>query len=88
MVHLVNKKIVGVQDIDYDELAIMFPEQSPITFINLISNFKKRQPSGKPLYAVIADGLSTFNDYQETKRAQCFRDEIVEAFDRIVKKQA
>jgi hypothetical protein len=82
--YLIEKKVAGVQDIDYLEASSFFPEQSAISFVNSISCFAKKQSKEKkPLFQIIEENLHSFKDPQETERVRNYRETIVRIYDEV-----
>jgi hypothetical protein len=80
--YLIEKKVAGVQDIDYLEASSFFPEQSAVSFVKSISCFAKKQSKEKkPLFQIIQENLHSFKDIQETERVRNYREEIVRIYD-------
>jgi hypothetical protein len=81
--YLINKKVVGTQDIDYQDLKTIFPEQNPASLVMVVCNRPKTAKQALPLWQSLKEVLPDLNDPQETKRVKEFRDKIVEIYDRV-----
>jgi hypothetical protein len=84
--YVVGKKIVGEQDLDFAELKLLFPEQTPRSLKSALGMFAQKCNSvKKPLYEIVQDSLSSkYKDVQETERLKTFREEIVKIYDRVI----
>jgi hypothetical protein len=80
--YVVEKKIVGSQEVSYSDIFTKFPEQSVDTINHILSCFKTRE-THKPLYKSIEEHLPTYKDSLETDRVQRHREEIVRIYDEV-----
>ena len=82
--YVVEKKIVGIQGLDYSELSVLFPSENATSFCNVVKRFKDRQAEEtKPLFKIVEENLDNFKDIQETEKHQQFREEIVRIYDEV-----
>ena len=82
--YLVEKKVVGIQDLDYKELTRLFPEQNSVSLNKALSVFLLMRDFKKiPLYQIIQDKLPTLKCRQETEKARNFREEIVKIYEKV-----
>ena len=87
--YLIEKKVVGIQDLDYSVLSTLFPDQSVTSFYYTLTAFKLKQAKQKkPLYQVIEENLHSFKDAQETERVRNHREAIVTIYDNVKNRTA
>ncbi len=83
--YVVEKKVVGEQDLDFAELKLLFPEQTRMSIhLTLVSLRQKTGVAKKPLYEHIKDLIPNYKDHQDSERLKTFREEIVRIYDRVV----
>ena len=83
--YVVEKKAVGEQDLDFAELKLLFPEQTPMSIHTALKRFiEKTVAAEKPLYQLIKEELPNFKDHQESERVKTDRENIVRIYDRVI----
>ena len=82
--HLIEKRIIGRQDINYQDLKIIFPEQNPSSIELALSKFKSSiLYLNTPMWQCLREALPDLKDPQEIERFKDFREKIVEVYEKL-----